>query len=190
MNKGGRLRVNPSVEGWLAALDAHADFPEMEHINESGLRLSDYLAQWRGRLLPGAGVRNLLLGVKPEAVSKPDEEYKDTGMLTDGVRGLLLGYHYGWHISSEDLEVAFPAGNAAMRGVSKCRSSNCRATACGAPACGRDLQGRRVVPDFCPGAPMPKAAYLRPRGRGPHGCEAHFGPGRASRRQAGAAGRR
>ena len=46
-------------------------------------------------------------------MSKPDEEYKDTGMLTDGVRGLPLGYHYGWHISSEDLEVAFPAGNAA-----------------------------------------------------------------------------
>lgn len=113
VNKGGRLRVNPSVEGWLAALDAHVDFPEMAFINESGLRLSDYLAQWRGRLLPGAGVRNLLLGVKPEAVSKPDEEYKDTGMLTDGVRGLPLGYHYGWHISSEDLEVAFPAGDTA-----------------------------------------------------------------------------
>ena len=113
VNKGGRLRVNPSAEGWLAALDAYADFPEMALINESGLRLSDYLAQWRGRLLPGAGVRNLLLGVKPETVSKPDEEYKDTGMLTDGVRGLPLGYHYGWHISSEDLEVAFPAGNAA-----------------------------------------------------------------------------
>lgn len=110
--KGGRLRVNPSVEGWLAALDSYADFPEMERINESGLRLSDYLAQWRGRLLPGTGVRNLLLGVKPEAVSKPDEEYRDTGVLTDGVRGLPLGYHYGWHISSEDLEVAFPAGAA------------------------------------------------------------------------------
>lgn len=37
VNKDGRLRVNPSVERWLAALDTHADFPEMEHINESGL---------------------------------------------------------------------------------------------------------------------------------------------------------
>lgn len=110
VNKDGRLRVNPSVERWLAALDAHADFPEMEHINESGLLPGDYLAQWRGRLLPGTGVRNLLLGVKPEIVSKPDEEYKDPGVLTDGVRGLPLGYHYGWHISSGDLEVAFPAG--------------------------------------------------------------------------------
>lgn len=26
------------------------------------------------------------------------------------MRGLPLGYHYGWHISSGDLEVAFPAG--------------------------------------------------------------------------------
>ena len=110
VNKDGRLRVNPSVERWLAALDTHADFPEMEHINEAGLLPGDYLAQWRGRLLPGTGVRNLLLGVKPEIVSKPDEEYKDPGVLTDGVRGLPLGYHYGWHISSGDLEVAFPAG--------------------------------------------------------------------------------
>lgn len=111
--KGGRLCVNPSAERWLAALDAHADFPEMERIGESGLRVGDYLAQWRGRLLPGAGVRNLLLGVKPEVVSRPDEEYREPGMLTDGVRGLPLGYHYGWHISSEDLEVAFPGEVAA-----------------------------------------------------------------------------
>lgn len=55
VNKDGRLRVNPSVERWLAALDTHADFPEMEHINESGLLPGDYLAQWRGRLLPGTG---------------------------------------------------------------------------------------------------------------------------------------
>ena len=113
VRRGDRLRADPAAERWLAALDDQRDFPEMSRIDESGLPLSGYLAQWRSRLLAGSGERSLLLGVPLKPVSKPDEEYADLGVLTDGVPGLPLGYHYGWHISSGDLEVEIPAGNAA-----------------------------------------------------------------------------
>lgn len=55
---------------------------------------------------------NLLPDTGLKVVSRPDEGYEDLGVLTDGVRGLPVGYHYGWHISSADLEVEIPAGAA------------------------------------------------------------------------------
>lgn len=109
---GDRLRVKPQAEKWLAALEESASFAAMKHISESGLPVGEYLDAWRSRIARAETVSDLLLGAGLKAVSKPDERYADLGVLTDGVRGLSAGYHYGWHISSADLEVEIPAGAA------------------------------------------------------------------------------
>lgn len=106
--KGDRLRVKPGTERWLATLAEHASFAGMKYVSESALPVGDYIGAWRSRILGGSETRSLLLGVALKSLSKPDEGYSDTGVLTDGVRGLGIGYHYGWHISSADLELEIP----------------------------------------------------------------------------------
>lgn len=110
--KGGRLAVKPDVEKWLAALGEHVAFPAMQYVSESRLPAADYIGAWRSRLLRAPWARNLLTGPGVTLLSKPDELYADPGPLTDGARGLGVGYHYGWHISSADLEVEIPASAA------------------------------------------------------------------------------
>lgn len=112
----GRLEAKADVGRWLAALAEHADFPEMNYTDEAHRTIADYLAEWRSRILPGLGQRNLLLGGRLTPLSEPDEQYTDLSVLTDGVRGMAFGYHCGWHISSADLEVALPVSAAARKG--------------------------------------------------------------------------
>ena len=110
--RGGSLRVRPQAGQWLAALEECASFAGMKHVGESGLPVGEYLGAWRSRIFQAETVSNLLPDTGLKAVSRPDEGYEDLGVLTDGVRGLPVGYHYGWHISSADLEVEIPAGAA------------------------------------------------------------------------------
>ena len=109
---GDQLRLKPQAEKWLTALEEYASFADMKYVSESRLPVGEYLDAWRSRIAAAEPVSDLLLGVGLKAVSKPDEHYTDLGLLTDGVRGLSAGYHYGWHISSVDLEVEIPAGEA------------------------------------------------------------------------------
>lgn len=106
---GDRLLTRPETERWLAALAEHASFGGMKYVSESALPVGDYIEGWRNRISGGSAERNLLLGAALTTVSKPDAQYADSGVLTDGVRGLGAGYHYGWHISSVDLELEIPA---------------------------------------------------------------------------------
>ncbi len=110
--RGDQLRLKPQAEKWLTALAEYASFADMKYVSESRLPVGKYLDAWRSRIADAEPVSDLLLGVGLKAVSKPDEHYTDLGVLTDGVRGLSAGYHYGWHISSVDLEVEIPAGEA------------------------------------------------------------------------------
>lgn len=109
---GDRLRTRPEVERWLAALAEHTSFAAMKYVSESALPVGEYIEAWRSRIPGGPAERNLLLGATLKTVSKPDAGYADPTVLTDGVRGLGAGYHYGWHISSEDLELEIPAAAA------------------------------------------------------------------------------
>ncbi len=113
---GNILVPRPAVNRWLAALEEHVGFAEMSGTDESHSAIDAYLREWRNRILPALGTPDVLLGAELTPVSRPDEQYRNLGVLTDGVRGMAFGYHYGWHISSTDLEVELPADVAARAG--------------------------------------------------------------------------
>lgn len=105
--RGGTLVLRPETKVWLLRLGEAAARGELMRIGETGPTIADYLDAWSQCIPCG---RNLWLNTAPVAVSESDEGYRELGTLTDGIDGFAAGYHYGWHISTRDLEVELPAG--------------------------------------------------------------------------------
>lgn len=106
-DRGGALVPRPETEAWLVRLGEAAARGELIRIGEAGPTVTEYLHAW-SQCIPDE--RNFWLNTAPAAVSEPDEGYCELGLLTDGFYGFALGYHYGWHISSRDMEVELPGG--------------------------------------------------------------------------------
>lgn len=104
--KGSKLYMRPEVMRWQEFLGMWKEFPALKKINESELPIANYIDEWQRYVTEG---QNLLLGSTLRSVSRPDEGYTDLSILTDGLQGLPESYHYGWHISSVDFEIEFPA---------------------------------------------------------------------------------
>lgn len=107
--KGSKLYMRPEVMQWQELLGMWKEFPAIQKIDESGLPIETYIDEWRRYVTEG---QNLLLGSTLRPVSRADEGYTDLSILTDGLQGLPGSYHYGWHISSSDLEIEFQAEQA------------------------------------------------------------------------------
>lgn len=107
--KGGKLYIRPEVMRWREFLSLWEESPAIKKINESGLPIETYMDEWQRYVVDG---QNLLLGWVVRPVSPPDEGYTDLSILTDGIQGLPGSYHYGWHISSRDLEIEIPVEQA------------------------------------------------------------------------------
>lgn len=103
--QSNKLCIRPEVKPWLERLGKWKEFLAMKQISESGFPVEEYIAEWQRYITDG---QNLLLNCILRSVSQPDEGYTDLSVLTDGIQGLPGSYHYGWHISSRDMELEIP----------------------------------------------------------------------------------
>ena len=68
--------------------------------NESGFTLSDYIQYWEKDII-NTTYKNLLFGKKVQVLSKLDEDYPDSRMLTDGTVG-FNDYYNNWLLVTGD----------------------------------------------------------------------------------------
>ena len=98
--------------------------------NEAGWSIRDYVEDYRYMLNHAAetGATNVLRGERLLALSALDEDYTDTGLLTDGLLGLPSNYHCGHLISSVsgELRLQLPKRAGGLRRLRVYVSSNPR----------------------------------------------------------------
>lgn len=72
----------------------------INHYNESGWDVQDYIRDFKGLANGSKQTKNILSRVRFKALSPLDEDYSDTRILTDGSDAIASNYHCGWMIST------------------------------------------------------------------------------------------
>lgn len=104
-----RMVAKPEINFLIEELRQFVNYEDLQNYKESGGSLSEYIGQWE-QLLKPCGYENALLDKPVEVLSKRDEGFETTELLTDGTPGFPQDYHQGWYLSStDDLHIRFPA---------------------------------------------------------------------------------
>lgn len=106
-----RIDVNPDLSLLVDRLREHINYDNLQNYKEFDGSLSEYIAQW-DNILEATSFSNKLLHSPLTIISKKDENFKTTEILTDGTPGFAIDYHQGWYLSSgDDLEILLPNNN-------------------------------------------------------------------------------
>lgn len=93
-----KVKVNPLADVLLNRLASLCADAEIKIINESNYTIAEYINIWRRDIMPG-NYKNLGHGKRLKFVTRPDEEYSDVRLLTDGAIG-FTDYYNNWVIST------------------------------------------------------------------------------------------
>lgn len=96
----------------LESLQGHTAFKkEMQNYREANGNLDKYIKEWETLIEENATSSNLILGIPLVAKYKPDANYTDLSILTDGRYALPSDYHTGWLIASpKEITIEIPPG--------------------------------------------------------------------------------
>lgn len=103
-----KSEVKPEVLELIEKLREHTKFENLQNYKEFDGSLFEYIKQWENLINTGPH-ENILLNKPIAVISKKDENFQTTELLTDGTPGFTNDYHQGWYLSSgDDLEFLIP----------------------------------------------------------------------------------
>lgn len=100
-SQANKTHLSPKLQESMNLLQTAAEFADMKYYNESESTISGYLNDWNKYIVDRAGVTNLLTNKDISPLSSANGKKMSTTLLTDGIRGLPSGYHFGWEISTQ-----------------------------------------------------------------------------------------
>ncbi|KAF2512477.1 DUF4838 domain-containing protein [Flavobacterium arcticum] len=92
--------LKPEVEELLVRLKKLKDATGIDVYNESGFTLNNYIHYWDTYIV-ATTYKNMLFGKKVKVLSKLDEDYPDSTLLTDGAVG-FNDYYNNWLLVTRD----------------------------------------------------------------------------------------
>ena len=96
----GKAELKKEITPLLERLKQLQAATGIDVYNESGFTLKDYIQYWEKEIL-GVSYQNMLFGKKIKVLSKLDEDYPDSRMLTDGAVG-FNDYYNNWLLVTGD----------------------------------------------------------------------------------------
>lgn len=105
--KGQSWRLNDFYNNLLSPWLVFAKQFKITHLNESRLGVEEYFSLWEKRIMHH-NWKSVILGQKPEVLSKLDEDYKDASVLTDGALGFSDYFNNWLLVTQEPLHVRIP----------------------------------------------------------------------------------
>ncbi len=108
--EGDKVHFITESKQWELALEEVKNLGFIQY-KEVGGNILEYLKQWRERSSQRT-YENLLLDTPILLLSKTNEGFESSELLNNGLTGLPIDYHFGWHITSRDnLHVSFPTNH-------------------------------------------------------------------------------